>query len=127
MPLLRADDNKQVFKIPYEETNMKIINKLADADKEAIYKNLNEQIDQSVSKKEGILTSSWIPGKNWSGTVFQPIYIACNKNDTRAGMIFGVILFDVFMKRPEKWYYGRYQLNGEDIRGLTYFMSKDDL
>ena len=39
-------------------------------------------------------------------------------------MLFGTILFGVFMNRSEKWYYGRYQLNGEDIRGLTYFMGK---
>lgn len=124
MPLFRVEDLKQATKIPYEKKNQKYMQRFKEGELDKIEDYLNQLIDKQMKSGENILTSSWIPGKNWEGTVFDPIYYVCNQNDIKAGMLFGTILFGVFMNRSEKWYYGRYQLNGEDIRGLTYFMGK---
>jgi hypothetical protein len=69
-----------------------------------------------------IHTSSWIPGSDWTGTVFLPIWEkACLKNVSEAAKCFGLILWEVMMERPEAWSFGRYKLNEVPIEGMTYF------
>jgi len=67
-------------------------------------------------------TSSWMPGSNWVGTEFQPIWEkACQKNVVSAAKCFGLILWEVMMEHPEAWSFGRYKLNEIPIEGMTYF------
>jgi len=69
-----------------------------------------------------IHTSSWMPGSNWSGTVFDPIYrIACQQDESAAGMCFGLMLWEVLMQREDVWGFGRYEKDGVPIEGMTYF------
>ncbi len=63
-----------------------------------------------------------MPGSDWTGTVFYPIYEdACHRDQSAAARFFGLILWDVMMRRPETWAFGRYEANGASIEGLTYF------
>lgn len=90
---------------------------ISDADYQAIY----DFLDQRISGSE-IETSSWIPGSDWSGTVFDPIYTdACEYDDNAAAKFFGLILWHVVMEHDETWAFGRYKLGDVPIEGLTYF------
>ena len=44
---------------------------------------LNKRIDENPE----VHTAGWIPGHDWTGTVFYPIYLACKK-DTNFGCTF---------------------------------------
>lgn len=70
---------------------------------------------------DNVHTSSWMPGTNWGGTVFEPLYHACSKNETHAAFFFGLILFQVMIEHDECWSFGRFDFNGKSIQGLTYF------
>ena len=60
-----------------------------------------------------------MPGSNWDGTVYEPLYYACGKNQTQSGMFFGLIVFKTLMEREDKvWGFGRYG----DIKSMTYFV-----
>lgn len=79
------------------------------------------ELDRRIEGGE-VHTSSWIPGEDWTGTVFEPIYeAACRRNVDAATLCFGLILWEVMRRRPEKWSFGRYEKDGIPIRGLTYF------
>ena len=83
----------------------------------AIVDELNGRIDTN-----DIHTSSWIPGSDWSATVFDPIYKkACLQDEEDAGKCFGLFLWVVMMDRPEAWAFGRYEKNQIPIEGLTCF------
>ena len=74
-----------------------------------------------------IQTAGWIPGNDWTGTIWSPIYHdAARGNYDIAARIFGLIVFDVAMRRPEAWITGRFEKNGVAIRSLTYFRPEDD-
>jgi hypothetical protein len=84
----------------------------------------NAIVDELASRIEGteIQTSSWIPGADWSGTVFHPIYeTACLENPVHAAQFFGLTLWDTFRRRPDWWAFGRYSKGDIPIAGLTYF------
>jgi hypothetical protein len=66
-------------------------------------------------------TSSWIPGADWTGTVFQPIYEACGEDENAAALFFGLLVWQVVMDREDCWSFGRYEKEGIPIRGMTYF------
>jgi hypothetical protein len=64
----------------------------------------------------------WLPGSDWTGTVFEPTYTRAAREDfNRSAMFFGQLVWFVIMGRPERWGSGRYQVDGRDIGSRTYF------
>jgi hypothetical protein len=91
---------------------------LDPADFQRIKDALNHHIN-TVGGSE-IITSSWIPGANWDGTPYEPIWEAV-MGWNLARFFFGLIVWNVVMNRPERWSFGRYPKKIGDIIGLTYF------
>jgi hypothetical protein len=77
---------------------------------------LNSMIDSNE-----IHTSSWMPGKDWTGTEFEAIYKACDCHVESAAMFFGIILYVTVVERLDVWSLGKYELKGVPIKGMTYF------
>lgn len=102
--------------IPHGKDYRQWRSKLSDNDYSKIVEDLNSKIDG-----EEIHTAGWMPGSDWTGTAYEPIYNALGKNQQKAAMFFGLIVYTVFMDRPEKWGFGRFELEGKHIRSLTYF------
>lgn len=119
--LYSIDSQKYVTRLPHQADFDKWMKNLSVADYRKIEDALNEKIDQ----KE-INTAGWLPGHDWTGTVYEPIYDACGKNVTLSGMFFGLIVFDLLMNRQDKvWGFGRYEKNGKQIASMTYFELKN--
>jgi hypothetical protein len=116
--MLYSIDTKQyITDIPHKRFYDACRNRLFDEEYQAIYDELNRRVGT-----EQIHTSSWIPGANWIGTVFQPIYErACHQDAVAAAQFFGLVLWKVMLDRPEAWAFGRYEKNNVPIEGLTYF------
>ena len=76
------------------------------------------------SKIEGdeVHTSSWIPGADWTGTPYQPIYEkACRYDEEAAAKCFGLFVWETFMGHEDDWSFGKFEKDGLPIAGLTYF------
>ena len=110
--------HKYIDKLPHKKEFDSWMKNLPAYDYQKIVEELNDKIDES-----DINTSSWIPGNNWTGTVYEPIYHACGDNKEASGLFFGLILFNLLMKRQDAvWGFGHYEKNGVPIRGTTYFI-----
>lgn len=115
--LYSVNGKKYVKHTPHSVDYRVWISRLSSEELEAIRDELNHRIGE-----DDIHTSSWIPGTDWTGTVFQPIYEkACLRNVEAAGMCFGIILWEVLKERDDVWGFGRYEKNGIPIDGMTYF------
>ena len=116
--LYSIESNSEITHIPHRRDFERWRSRLNDDEYQAIVEELNSRIEGTE-----IQTSSWIPGSNWNGTVFQPIFDnACNRDPVTSGLFFGLIVWVVFMDRPEWWSFGRYEKDGIPITGMTYFM-----
>lgn len=116
--LYSIDSGKYIKKLPHKKEFDSWMKNLPDQDYKKIIKTLNDKINES-----DINTSSWIPGNNWTGTVYEPIYHACGDNKEASGLFFGLILFKLLMDRKDAvWGFGRFEKNGVPIRGTTYFI-----
>lgn len=103
--------------VPHRNNYDRWRSRLSDAEFGAVYDELYARVEGS-----DIETSSWIPGSNWDGTVFQPIMeVACLNDADAAGMFFGLILWQVILDHDHVWAFDRYEKDGVPIRGMTYF------
>lgn len=84
------------------------------------YTKIEEELNNMIDGEQ-VHTSGWMPGSNWEGTVFEPIYIALGKNKKKAALFFGLIVYKIFMDREDAWACGKFELNGKAIGSLTYF------
>lgn len=116
--LYSINDCKYVTRVPHQRDFDKWMKNLSEDDYNKIEYALNDKINQN-----DINTAGWLPGHDWTGTVFEPIYYACGKNVTQAGMFFGLIVFNLLMKREDKvWGFGKYEKDGKQIASMTYFL-----
>jgi len=87
----------------------------------AEYDAICDALIQHFQDKE-VDTSSWIPGNDWTGTVYEPIHNACNGNIEESGKLFGLILFDLLMNYEGiVWGFLKAEKDGIPLKGPTYF------
>ena len=119
MTLYSIEPFQQITHIPHRRDFDAWCSRLTSEQREAIRSELRNMIESGT---ERIFTSSWIPGSNWEGTVWQAIYTyACGHDANAAGLCFGLFVWEAFLEHHEAWSFGRYEKDGQPIRGLTYF------
>lgn len=116
--MLRSmDTGKIVTTVPHKREFERWKKNVSVSDYQKVVETINEKIDMCE-----INTAGWMPGSDWDGTVFYPLYTACGCNKETAGMFFGLIVFETLMNRTDKtWGFGRYEKDGIPIRSMTYF------
>ena len=76
--------------------------RLRSADFEAIVDALNAQLDAVPVGKS--ISASWIPGADWTGTVYMPIYTdACGRNFDAAALFLGSLMKWVVIHHDSHW------------------------
>jgi len=118
--LYSVPDLKKITHVPHEFEYDQWRQHLDRVDSSA-YQRICHELDSRFDDRE-VDTSSWIPGSDWTGTPFEPIYHACGQNQEAAGLFFGLLVWQVVMDRNQDcWSFGRYEKDGIPIRGMTYF------
>ncbi len=116
--LFSIETGRYVVALPHKRDFDKWRSHISDADYQKVVNAISDKIDES-----DINTAGWIPGSDWSGTVYEPLYYACGQNPTQAGMFFGLIVFETLMNRDDKvWGFGKFEKDGVPIRSMTYFV-----
>jgi len=108
----------------------------------AIEAEMNHRLDGLISSPDpnwGSITNTSIEGGrgnpntgirgDWSGTVFQSIFLACGLNEEAAGMFYGNVWKKVIIARPERWIGIRsdptFPQRGITLQGKTYFLDRN--
>lgn len=112
--------SKVITAVPYAGEYRMFMSRLSEDDIRSIKAALNAKIDGTE-----IQTAGWMPGSNWEGTPYQVIYEQAARRDVNAAArCFGLMVWEVFMERPERWTSGRFEKNGEPIGSRTYFQPR---
>lgn len=114
--LYSVDSQKYVTKLPHKNDFDRWRKRISDAKYNLIVDELNLRVDG-----DEIHTAGWMPGSDWNGTVFEPLYFACGQSIQAAGLFFGLIVFKLMMDRSDYWGFGRYEKDGVPIQSMTYF------
>jgi hypothetical protein len=119
MPLFDLETLHLVTEVPFQ-TTYRLTQRMSSSELSIVEDKLNSMIDG-----EEIKTAGWMPGSDWSNTEFFPIYEkAAKRNQNLAARIFGLIVWSIFMRRPESWITGRFEKDGEPIGSRTYFRDR---
>jgi hypothetical protein len=116
---------RPIERIPFKIQFDVLRNRLSASEFDEMVARINELIDESGAE---IATAGWLPGSDWTGTAFEPIYNKAARGDfDLAAKFFGQLVWYAVMKRPERWASGRYELEGRDIGSRTYFrLTRED-
>ena len=121
--LYSIDSHCYIKTLPHKSDFDRWRKNISDADYDKVVDTLLADFFQTGE----IAVSSFIPGKDWSGTPYQAIWHACSKNDRQAALFFGLIVFKTLMDMPFAdgvWSLGKaknYTDKFENIRGILYF------
>ena len=91
---------------------------LANSDYEAVVEAINEYVNAVPQDKPFV--SSYIPGHDWTDTVYQPLYIACGRSIEQSGWFFGLIVWQAMIDHEEDWVFKPADKD-DDILGTTYW------
>lgn len=117
--LIDVESGKTIDRIPFRSEFDALRVRLSPAEFDGMVARVNELIDETGAE---IATAGWLPGGDWTGTPFDPIYTKAARGDfNRSALFFGQLVWYTIMKRPERWGSGRYQKDGRDIGSRTYF------
>lgn len=121
--LIDIDSGKVIDSVPFARDFETLRGRLSESEFDGMVARINELIDEAGAE---IATAGWLPGSDWTGTPFQPIYTKAAREDFgRSAMFFGQLVWYTVMRRPERWGSGKYQVDGRDIRSRTYFRLSD--
>ena len=97
-------------------------NWLSDDEYQAMIDELNRIVQNSIDDNSDIIVSSFIPGSDWSGTVWDPIYTkACGFDFDHSAQFFGLLVCQVLIDRKETWYF----IKQDVARGMIYFRPQE--
>ena len=117
--LIDIHTEKTIDRIPYRSDFDTLRSRLTDVEFDAMVDRIDELIDESGGE---IATAGWLPGSDWTGTVFAPIYTKAARHDfDQSAKFFGQLVWYTIMQRSETWASGKYQVEGVDIGSRTYF------
>ncbi|MFH1892561.1 MAG: hypothetical protein ABIK83_07755 [Candidatus Zixiibacteriota bacterium] len=89
---------------------------LSDSDWEGIVAAVHEVMD-----RDGVFKSSYLPGSDWNGTPYLPIWFAVGEDFDQARLFFGLLVWEAVWLHPEDWYFVRQDSPGDEPTGMTYF------
>lgn len=97
--------------------------RISDDEFEAICDEIEKKIDADLENGVDIQVAGWIPGNDWIGTVYEPIWSkSCKKHHTHSGWFFGNIVWWIMInRREEEWYFHKQ----ENISSMIYFQIKE--
>ncbi len=122
--MLFSPDMKPITGVPHQRQFDEWTGRMSSADLAAIEAELNNRIDGDLAAGKQVQVAGWIPGSDWSDKVWNPIYeVGCNRNVTASGLCFGLIVWKVFMDRPDHWSFvaDATKADGTPIQSKVYF------
>jgi hypothetical protein len=91
---------------------------LSQDEYQAMLYELNRIVQKSIDDNSNIVVAGFIPGSNWSGTVWEPIYLkACRYEEDHSAQFFGLLVCQVLIDRKETWYF----IKQDVARSMIYF------
>ncbi len=117
--LIDIKSDEEITNIPYPQMFDRLEKRLSPKQFEDVVAEIKQRIKNAGDE---IVTAGWLPGTDWSGTPFQPIYeIAARKNKEVAAKMFGLMVWYTIMKHPDRWGSGRFEKDGRPLSSRTYF------
>jgi len=109
-------DGNQMTRVPHKGEFDAWRTKIGNADYDLAVEAIKDRIDG-----KSVFTSSFLPGSDWMGTPFQPLYFACGQSEEQSGYFFGLIVWSIIMEDDDEWVFKPSEKDDGDPLGTTYW------
>lgn len=110
----------------HKDFHNRIKKNMTQGEYDAIMKALAIEFDKAAAKNENrCVVSSWVPGSDWTGTVYEPIYNACDKEEyptESAKYMFGNMVWRAAIAHRETWIFVKPPKDDDGPLGIKYFL-----
>jgi hypothetical protein len=114
-------DENEISHMPHKDDYDRWRSNLTKEKYHAMIDKLHLEFDKASEKNKPV-RASYIPGKDWKVSGYQPIYHACNDNHDVAKLFFGQLVWEAAQSHEKKWVFIREDKGtAEKPFGLTYF------
>jgi hypothetical protein len=117
---------RQITEVPHMKELESMLGRMSAAEIEAINTALDAMLEEVQPGKA--IAASWIPGSDWTGTPFLPIYIkACRRDFMASAGCLGKIFMSRVIDHPELWRSIKQPKDKKDPDGpeTTYYWRTD--
>ena len=118
--LVNFENGKEIKEVWHKKEYDVFLNKINALDKDTI-ESIKYSIKNLMSTSE-VNVTSWMPGKDWTGTPYQPIFDALGLESSSA-MCFGLLVQECIIEDDRVWSFTRI----DKIEGMVYFEIKNYL
>jgi len=116
-------DGKRMTHMPHKDDYDRWRANLSDAHYQAIIDELLRIFDKA-DEDDKVVRASYIPGSDWNGTVYQPIYHACGEQYDIAKLFFGMLVWEAVQLHGKDWIFIQEEGPSDRPFGKTYFRKK---
>ncbi len=106
-----------------------VLAKLTAGHRDAMFAELTRRLDGVGHTTKDFVNSSWVPGSNWEGTPFEPLFDACAglhpNQEKYAGWMFGWMLRSAIIKCEDKWEMYKHHDPAPGMPRGTYYCRAD--
>lgn len=118
-------DRQAVTSIPssHKAFYNRVRSRMSNIEYDAVMNELNSVLDR-VSTCDEVVTSSFVPGNDWSNTVYHSIYAACAPEVEPvkyAGWMFGLLMWEAVINHNDEWIFIKTEKDNGEPLGTTYF------
>jgi hypothetical protein len=113
---------RRITEVPHRKELEAMLGRMSAAEIEAINAALDAKLEEIAPGKA--ISASWIPGHDWTGTPFMPIYAkACRMDFAASAGAFGKIFMSRIIGHPDLWRSIKQPKDKKDPDGLetTYY------
>lgn len=119
--MLRDIDKNEITYMIHQQDYDRWRCNLSDEDHQEIMDVLHAVMDENR-----VFNSSHIPGSDWTGTPYLPIYVACNDNENHARLFYGLLVWEAVQTHEAEWYFKKEERLGDIPGGMYYFQPDVD-
>ncbi len=114
--LYSVESQTVVDRMPYQRQLGRWMIRLTSGEKEAIERSLRAHIADGQLAMGGV-----IPGINWEGAPFAPIWRVCKQTTITANLCVALWVYDMMLRDEAWWGFRENENEGESLESLTYF------
>jgi hypothetical protein len=113
---------RRITRVPHANELAAMLARMSDAEIEAINAALDAKLEEVQPGKA--ISASWIPGHDWTGTPYMPIYAkACREDFAASAGCLGKIFMSRVIAHPDLWRSIKQPKDKKDPDGIetTYY------
>ncbi len=116
-------DGKELTNMPHQAEYDRWMRNLSHEEHRGVISAIHTVLDDARDNNKPVY-SSYIPGSDWEGTAYWPIYIACQENRDASRLFYGQLCWEAVQEHEDDWVVINQKRDDDHPGGKIYFIRR---